>query len=108
MRGKNDFMTPEDRAQKQAEIESKRQAWLLTKSNGRLRYVFLNDTLPIVLSGIVWGTFFVYSLHGSFERALSITVLLLAFGWICNLVQWYRNERRFKAATPTSPRLGIH
>jgi|SRR5215472_5084491 len=95
MAGEYDFMLPEDRAQKMAEFESERLAWISTRSRGITRFVLLHELTRTVVLVVGWSVFQVVFRHASIPQALQVTIFVLLLQVIFNLLQWHRNERRY-------------
>jgi len=96
MAGEYDFMLPEDRAQKVAELTNKRQAWTSTRSRGMARFVLFNNFWREAVFIILWGFLFaVCLLHLNIALVLRATMLILLLGRGFNLLEWHWNERRY-------------
>jgi hypothetical protein len=95
MATEHDFTVPEDRALKVAEFEAKRQAWISTRSCGKVRFVLFSGVLREVVPIVVLNSVYAVLLHVSIALAARVTLLVLLMGRVFNQLEWYWNEKRF-------------
>jgi hypothetical protein len=95
MASEYDFMTPEDRAKKAAELANKRQAWASIRSRGKARFVLLRGAWREAVFVILWNVFYASYLHVNIALAVRVTLLILPMGRVFNLLEWHWNERHY-------------
>jgi len=91
-------MLPEDREQKVAEFENKRQAWISILIRGKARFVLLHGVLREAIFLIAWNVLFTVHMHLNIKLVAQVTVFVLVMGRVFNLLELHWNERRFRSA----------
>ncbi len=97
MASEYEWMLPADQDRKIAKFERDRQAWIATRSRGKVRFILWEGTLRLLVLAVLLTVFEDYVAQWRLSIALMVrvTFLVLLSGPLFNLVEWHWNDRRY-------------